>query len=60
MRAKRKSYRDEEYDRLRRLNLCTRCKCQDERTKNGGALCARCLMEKRKKNNEGGQTKLCL
>lgn len=54
MRAKRKSYRDEEYDRLRRLNLCTRCKSQDERTLNGGALCARCLMEKRKKNNEGG------
>lgn len=49
MRPKRKSYKNERYDLLRRLNCCTICKTQDERTRNGGALCEKCCMEKRRK-----------
>lgn len=61
MRAKKHSYKNERYDLLRRLNCCTICKDQDERTLNGGALCARCIMEKRRKTGERKeQTKLCL
>ena len=61
MRAKKRSYKNERYDMLRRLNCCTICKGQDEQTLNGGALCARCLMEKRRKTGERKeQTKLCL
>lgn len=53
MREKRSSYRNEEYDRLRRLCCCVRCKAQDDRTRNGGALCTRCLLEKRRKAGKG-------
>lgn len=61
MRAKKASYRNALYDMLRRFNCCTVCKIQDERTRNGGALCARCLLEKRRKAEERKeQTKLCL
>ena len=61
MRAKKRSYKNDRYDLLRRLNCCTICKDQDERTINGGALCTRCLMEKRRKANERKeQMKLCL
>jgi hypothetical protein len=52
MRAKKTSYRNARYDFLRRFNCCTVCKNQDERTRNGGALCARCLSEKRRKAEE--------
>ena len=60
MRPKKRTYKDARYDRLRRLNCCTVCGCQDERTRAGGALCARCLLEKRGNQDEKGQTKLCL
>lgn len=61
MRPKKHSYKNERYDLMRRLNCCTVCKAQDERTRNGGALCTRCLLEKRRKNDERKeQTKLCL
>lgn len=61
MRVKKASYRNARYDMLRRYNCCTVCKCQDERTRNGGALCTRCLLEKRRKAEERKeQTKLCL
>lgn len=61
MRAKKASYRNARYDMLRRYNCCTVCKSQDDRTRNGGALCTRCLLEKRRKAEERkGQTKLCL
>jgi len=61
MRAKKTSYRNARYDFLRRFNCCTVCKNQDERTRNGGALCARCLSEKRRKAEERKeQIKLCL
>jgi len=60
MRPKKRAYRDARYDRLRRLNCCTACGLQDERTRAGGALCARCLLEKRGNQDEKGQTKLCL
>jgi len=60
MRSKKRAYRDARYDRLRRLNCCTACGLQDERTRAGGALCARCLLEKRGNQDEKGQTKLCL
>ena len=61
MRPKKRSYKNERYDLLRRLNCCTICKTQDERTLAGGALCARCCAEKRKKQNERkDQVKLCL
>lgn len=60
MRPKKRVYKDARYDRLRRLNCCTACGLQDERTRAGGALCARCLLEKRGNQDEKGQTKLCL
>ncbi|GEM_PF-4026069 len=60
MRPKKRAYKDARYDRLRRLNCCTACGLQDERTRAGGALCARCLLEKRGNQDEKGQTKLCL
>ena len=61
MRAKKDSYRNDRYDMLRRHDCCTVCKAQDERTRNGGALCTRCLLEKRRKADERKeQTKLCL
>lgn len=60
MRPKKRAYKDARYDRLRRLNYCTACGLQDERTRAGGALCARCLLEKRGNQDEKGQTKLCL
>ena len=61
MRAKKASYRNDRYDMLRRHDCCTVCKGQDERTRNGGALCTRCLLEKRRKAEERkAQTKLCL
>ena len=60
MRPKRSAYKNARYDMLRRFNCCTVCKTQDERTKAGGALCARCLIEKRRKAEERSQTKLCL
>ena len=59
MRAKKRAYKNPRYDMLRRLNCCTVCKCQDERTKAGGALCTKCLLEKRRKHDEKGQMKLC-
>ena len=59
MRTKKRSYKNPRYDMLRRLNCCTVCKCQDERTKAGGALCTKCLLEKRRKHDEKGQMKLC-
>lgn len=58
MRPKKRAYKDARYDRLRRLNCCTACGLQDERTRAGGALCARCLLEKRGNQDEKGQTKL--
>lgn len=60
MRAKKLAYKDARYDRLRRLNCCTACGLQDERTRAGGALCARCLLEKRGNQDKKGQTKICL
>lgn len=61
MRPKKRNYKNERYDLLRRLNCCTICKTQDERTLNGGALCEKCCMEKRRKRTERKeQTKLCL
>lgn len=61
MREKKHSYKNARYDLLRRLNCCTICKASDERTRAGGALCARCLMEKRRKAGERKeQIKLCL
>ena len=60
MRPKKRAYKDARYDRLRRLCCCTVCGCQDERTRAGGALCVRCLLEKRGNQDEKGQTKLCL
>lgn len=59
MRSKKRAYRDARYDRLRRLNCCTACGLQDDRTRAGGALCARCLLEKRGNQDEKGQMKLC-
>ena len=59
MRPKKRAYKDARYDRLRRLNCCTACGLQDERTRAGGALCARCLLEKRGQKDEKGQMKLC-
>ena len=59
MRAKKRSYKNDRYDLLRRLNCCTICKNQDERTRAGGALCARCLLEKRGNHDMKGQMKLC-
>lgn len=59
MRPKKRAYRDASYDRLRRLNCCTACGLQDERTRAGGALCVRCLLEKRGQKDEKGQMKLC-
>ena len=47
-----KVYRNERYDMLRRLKCCTVCKTRDSRTEAGGALCARCLEEKRSKAAE--------
>lgn len=52
MRAKKSTYRNARYDYLRRYNCCTVCKAQDERTLNGGALCSRCLLEKRRRTEE--------
>ena len=61
MRIKKASYRNARYDMLRRFNCCTVRKNQDERTRNGGALCARCLSEKRRRAEERKeQIKLCL
>jgi len=59
MRQKKRAYKNARYDMLRRLNCCTVCGAQDERTRAGGALCARCLLEKRGKPDMKGQMKLC-
>lgn len=59
MRNKKRAYKDSRYDRLRRLCCCTVCGLQDERTRAGGALCVRCLLEKRGQKDEKGQMKLC-
>lgn len=61
MRSKKRAYKNARYDMLRRFNCCTVCGVQDQRTRAGGALCARCLLEKRRKADERKeQTKLCL
>lgn len=59
MRPKRRAYKDARYDMLRRLGCCTVCGECDERTRNGGALCEKCLLERRRKPPTG-QTKLPL
>ncbi len=59
MRQKKRAYKNNRYDMLRRLNCCTVCGMQDERTRAGGALCARCLLEKRGNPDRKGQMKLC-
>ncbi len=60
MREKKRAYRNARYDLLRRLNCCTICKASDERTRNGGALCERCLREKRRKAAEARTEQLSI
>ena len=45
MRQKKRAYKNARYDMLRRLNCCTVCGVQDDRTRAGGALCAAALMQ---------------
>lgn len=59
MRPKKRAYKNNRYDMLRRLNCCTVCGMQDERTRAGGALCARCLLEKRGNPDMKGQMRIC-
>lgn len=56
MRPKRRAYKDARYDMLRRLGCCTVCGECDERTRNGGSLCEKCLLERRRKPPSGQLT----